>query len=779
MSWISATDPLALVAIQAGQVNTPSRQEGAAGGSQLDSPQRAVQIGEPVPIVFARRRNGKGGVLISPGATEARFTNDTSNAVTASYHLVLGEGLLGQIPVKDIFQRSCRVGSHSQTYSRRAGTWTPGNFIVQRSGYELPECPYYCGSLGSYPRMSTLSFVSGAVPDGFDFWNRQVHCFIRNGMYVKRLGDELTGPSDSFADLTLWSWINSSKLPGELVDIDALQDADAFLEANGFTCNCWITESTNISDLLLQWGPYFLLGESNYGGKKGLRPILPTNPNGTINTSTIIPAFTFNDDKVLPDSLEVTYTSLADRQPFVAQMVWRQQLEDDFGIIRTAEVRIAGTAESGPYESHDLSEFATNEDHAVKAGAYLVARRYYTTHTMRFVAKPGTHSTTVSQGDIIRVRLRRIASSFQPTFHDYLYQVERITKTLAGDVSYECTHFPVDALGRSLVALAVANATGIGINLPSVKSGISCDVNSSTNDTIPTPTWTDPPGFDPLNPDAYDPSDPIDIEDPWSFYAASWVTPSTSDGGSLPISAAPISPGEESEPPGEPEDDLPLTGPATPGVGDTISMAPPPDTSGCDFTTDWYTQNGKLSPLVYIGSGGTITLPESSEGSNLIGIGRLQCPDDEPKFYPSVPAGPIVEAYPYTTYQYARWTGTIDAEDPFTGSTVWFRTDLYEAKLYTAGSEGNFQPSAPQEGLLWAASFPPLVNITDPPATALSVLSILFAGKISGDYAGGVSEIGRLTTTGEITGSISGAYEFTDDIDAGPQFTWSGFEYDE
>ena len=171
MTWIAASDPLALVAIQAGQVNNPAVQEGAAGGGRLDTQQRAVELGEPVPIAFARRRNGKGGVLISPGATEARFENDTSNAVTASYHLVLSEGQIDSIPVKDVFQRACRVGSHTQTYNRRAGTWAPGNYVVARAGYDMPECPYYCGSVGLYPGMSTASFQV-TIPDGFDQWNR-------------------------------------------------------------------------------------------------------------------------------------------------------------------------------------------------------------------------------------------------------------------------------------------------------------------------------------------------------------------------------------------------------------------------------------------------------------------------------------------------------------------------------------------------------------------------------------------------------------------------------
>jgi hypothetical protein len=82
--------------------------------------------------------------------------------------------------------------------------------------------------------------------------------------------------------------------------------------------------------------------------------------------------------------------------------------------------------------------------------------------------------------------------------HDYLYQVERITKTLAGDVSYEATHFPIDDQGRSLIALDVAAAVGTGIILPSGRTGVSCDVNSSSDNTIPAETFTAADGTDPL-----------------------------------------------------------------------------------------------------------------------------------------------------------------------------------------------------------------------------------------------------------------------------------------
>jgi hypothetical protein len=490
VSWIKGTDPLALVAIQTGQVNTPSTERGAAGGSRLDTDQRSVEIGEPVPIAFARRRNGKGGVLISPGATECRFENDASNNVTAYYHLVLSEGLIDSIAVKDIFQQSCRVGGFSQTYNRRAGTWTPGNALVVRAGYDFPEASYYCGSIGTYPNMSTLSFIN-TIPDGFDQWRKQVHAFIRGGMHVTRLVDAVTGPSDNFADLVYWMLSNTKRVPASLIDVPALQTAAEFLEANGFTCNCWITESRNYSDLLADWAPYFLLGESSKNGKKGLRSLLPINANGTINTDPIDWEYIFTEDTIIPGSIEIQYTSFADRLPFVAQMTWRQQLEDDFGIIRTAEVRFAGTAPAGPYESHDMSEYCTSEDHAVKAGAYIVARRRYVTHTIRFSAKPQAHNRILDPGDIMRVKLARTASVAGTTDHDYLYQVERVTKTLAGDVGYEATHLPIDADGCSLVALTVAAATGSGILLTSNKTGVGCDINSYTDNTIPAETFTD------------------------------------------------------------------------------------------------------------------------------------------------------------------------------------------------------------------------------------------------------------------------------------------------
>jgi hypothetical protein len=220
-------------------------------------------------------------------------------------------------------------------------------------------------------------------------------------------------------------------------------------------------------------------------------PLLPTNANGTIKTTAVSWEFTFTEEHVIPDSFEITYTALADRKPFCAMVLWRQQDDNGIGIIRTAEVRYAGTAEDGPYEQHDLSSFCASENHAVKVGAYIISKRKHVTHRLQLGVKPDAFNATLNPGDLVRVRLERVASTGASSLHDYLYEVDRIGKSIAGDVRLELTHFPVDANYASVVAQEVNAATGTGILLPTGLSGVTCDVNSSADTSVPADTSVD------------------------------------------------------------------------------------------------------------------------------------------------------------------------------------------------------------------------------------------------------------------------------------------------
>ncbi len=497
-------------------IGTPLQQNSAAGADNLDTPQRGAIIGEPIPIVFCRRVNNVGGVLVSPPATEARFEDDASSNITASYHLVLSEGEIDSIQVRDVFQRACRVGTFTQTYDKRAGTFLPGNFIDNTPNL---EAPYYCGTGGTYSGLSTMTFTV-TIPAGFDQWNRQVHCFIRGGVHVTRLLDSVTGPSNNVADLLRYLLRKSSRVPEEQINTASLLTAATFTNTNGFWFNGTISESTNLRDWISEHLKYFLLRQSRNGGKEGLRPLLPVNNDGTIKTTPVSWEFTFTENHIIPGGFEITYTPLADRKPVCINVLWRQQ--DDFGIavIRTSSVRYPDTAIDGPFEQHDLSGFCASEDHAVKVGTYILSKRRHVTHRLVINVKPDSFNPTLTAGNLVRVRLQRIASTGADSVHDYLYEVERIGKSVTGEVQLELTHFPVDANLSSVVAQEVASAVGAGYVVPTGLSGVTCDVNADDDVTVPGDTSLDPGDWD-LPPDGsfdvgvtpVNPADNIPAED--------------------------------------------------------------------------------------------------------------------------------------------------------------------------------------------------------------------------------------------------------------------------
>jgi hypothetical protein len=69
--------------------------------------------------------------------------------------------------------------------------------------------------------------------------------------------------------------------------------------------------------------------------------------------------------------------------------------------------------------------------------------------------------------------------------------VDRIGKSITGEVQLDLTHFPVDAARASVVAQEVNAATGSGLLLPTGLSGITCDVNSSADTSVPAETFTE------------------------------------------------------------------------------------------------------------------------------------------------------------------------------------------------------------------------------------------------------------------------------------------------
>lgn len=495
---VNISDPLGLLAAQNGISDPLPEEAKAAAATSLTSSQVAASIGEPVPIVFCRQVSGSGGVFVSPRATEGRYENAAStNVLTVSLMLVLSEGNLPTLPIKDVFQGACRQGTWAQTYDRRAGTWTPGNAIgtTTLAGATIWNCPFYCGTSGRYDNMTTLSYIN-TFDDADTRWQRQVHVFVRNGMQVTRILDDTLGSSNNFIDLALYLIRQSNQISETLIDTTGMTAAANFTNTNNFFFNGEFSKSTNLESWLTTTGNYFLLRLVQSEGKYTFKPRVVVNADHTIKTDQVEYDYEFTEEHLLPDGFEIDYIPFADRQDIVYDMMWRQQPDADIGFARSTQVKYDGLADSGPYEQHDLSAFCCYEDHAVKVAAYKLAVRRYVTHTLRIKVRPGIHSSTLEVGDICRVYLRRETAVGNPDFHDYLYEIERIEKTTGGACIFTLTHFPIDDLGRSLVAREVERATGPGTNIDVGRSDYTCDENDDDDETSLASEGVDYPAFD-------------------------------------------------------------------------------------------------------------------------------------------------------------------------------------------------------------------------------------------------------------------------------------------
>lgn len=790
MSIINITEPLFVSRAQSEIANTPLQDAAAAGATTLDSQQETVVLGEPVPIVFCRRVSSIGGALVSPKATEASYSNNIiTNELSVNLELVLSEGQLPLVQIRDVFQRACRVGTWAQAYDARAGTWNPGNTVIPVAGKTFWNCPYYCGTSGSYDNMTTLSY-SNLHADGDDTWDKQVHVFVRQGMQVTRIIDNTYGPSNNFVDLVLYLIAQTARVPSTLIDSAAMLTAAQFTNTNGFFFNGIVQESTNLEEWLYNTGAGFLLRFCDRAGKKILKPRLPINNDYTIKTTAITAEYKFTENDLLPNGFEIDYVPLEQRLPACIVVLWRQQPDDDIGIIRTTEVRFDGEAPNGPYEQYDLSEYCASENHAVKIGAYYAARRKYITHSLRIQVRPGSFNSTLELGDIVRVQLARETDVTDYALHDYYYEVDRISKATSGVVTLDLTHFPIDDQNRSLVALTVSAAVGAGYVMPTGRTDFSCDVAGRRTDTSTIPNTPDP--------------DPPVVPDPANFEydipERTVVTPDREvtfgpDGAVIPGGLNRIisqsggsSPSGTTSNPADPIAGAPpaITGSTgdfgRPVDGDTLLTSP----TCPDGKVSWYKRpkNGGERQLLKeetISGSGDSDLSITTDEIDYYIEADTRCPDpSSPDGYGSAATeviGPVEANYNF--YNYVRWVGTL-TRPPFaptqvtspwiaiTGNDAATIGPLFGCSLIGTGTPQQFnnQTTCPAIGPIdWRAQSISRNKIASPSGSyALGGLTVY--DKFAANNTNACTDFYAVTFVGTVPGrvySVVGKWEFSVD----------------
>lgn len=479
--------PASVVEAASGRL-PPARERETSQPSLLDRPQQAMQIGDPIPLAWCRYRSdtNSGGVLVFPKATMAAFSNNATT-ITSRFHCVISQGQIPPIKTQHFRVGSCRVGSFSQNYGQRAGTWSPGNTLTPQAGYQLPNASQACGGGGDYRGMSVLEF-SNTVEGGSDKWNLGCNVFLEGGHIVTRLLDNVQGPSDNIADLILWA-LRENGARDDLIDLDSFVFAAKFTDVNGFYVNAYFEDAGNLGDWILKILPYYLLRITRIKGKIALRPLVPTNSDGQINIDQVQPpGWTFQNEHIKPGSWRQEAPENGKREDPHLALFWRQQDPAQIPVKRDLTLRPIGARDAA--ETHDLYHLCGTENHAAKVAAFLRAQRYLIQHTGSVSLLPGGQTGWIREGDICQLRVTSDSEAEGQHVISEFYCVEALGFDADGSETLTLSHWPVDEGGRSLIALEVALAEPQGSLLPWPTLG-TCDLpGRATDTTVPAQSTT-------------------------------------------------------------------------------------------------------------------------------------------------------------------------------------------------------------------------------------------------------------------------------------------------
>ena len=273
--------------------------------------------------------------------------------------------------------------------------------------------------------------------------------------------------------------------------------------------------------------------------------------------------------------------------------------------------------------------------------------------------KPDAFNPTLAAGDRVRVILERTPSTGAASVHDYLYEVDRIGKSISGEVRLELTHFPIDSGFASVVAKEVNAAVGAGFVLPTGLSGITCDVNASADTSIPADTSLDPGDWDIPADGSFDIDvteiEPTDLDDmPESSIEALAVGGIGGLGGfgggfsGYPTGDNPPDPTASQEVPPGPQPQI---------IGEPLPGNPLTYDPGCpDAYIEWRLVDNETGGYEVVSEGVAIGYSVPGGGipdcKSLVGVGR--CPDpSSPDGYGPEIASPPVETPLFQLTQFA------------------------------------------------------------------------------------------------------------------------------
>jgi hypothetical protein len=306
---------------------------------------------------------------------------------------------------------------------------------------------------GSFPTTTKQLFI---------FYDQGVKVDLYSGGLVG--GVYPTGASNQLIDLVMYLFTIYKRAAGAATAAIAapiytgnMGTIAAFCDQYDLHYNGILDESVNLIEFASAIAPYFLLSFLSVGGQYRFEPILPLNGSNQIDVTALTPAATFTEDNILPGSFSKAFKAVAERQPVIAVMLWRESNPSEVGIQRTVQVAYTATSRDAPVQQFDLTDFCCDPAHAAIYGKYELARRKHSTHTISF--QTSLIVSGLKPTDVIKVERQRISSKGDNRTETDWYQVTSISYGSDGTSDINAEHFPVTSSDIAVISNEVLNGS--------------------------------------------------------------------------------------------------------------------------------------------------------------------------------------------------------------------------------------------------------------------------------------------------------------------------------
>ena len=191
------------------------------------------------------------------------------------------------------------------------------------------------------------------------------------------------------------------------IDEASFLAAAEWTEARRYFFDGAITQKINLRTWGSERASDFLLDLAISGGKFKLQPV--ANFDGPEEVVAL-----FTSGNILEDTFEMSFFDVQDRIPPRVSVKWREERAslrvDDNGLfprIREVLVTYDGTPADAPEQTIDMSDFCTNEQHAIDRAKWLIVQKLLITNAVKFQTVPTQAGIQVGSVIKIGVETRR------------------------------------------------------------------------------------------------------------------------------------------------------------------------------------------------------------------------------------------------------------------------------------------------------------------------------------------------------------------------------------